>query len=165
MIIQRNFQVVPNTGQLSDPMEKQSLLAAFASSDMKQVNEHFGTASRFVIYRISSTQKTLEQVCEFDSAKQDGNEDKLGPRLQALSGCHSIHCLAVGASAVRLLLKRGIYPAQVEDATPIQNILNNIQNELIEGTPPYPTNRLAGRKNQAEADSFKQTLLEDIWLE
>lgn len=165
MIVKRSFQIVPKREPEAEVSTEESILVAFASSDMNQVNEHFGTASRFFIYRISATRTALESVCEFDRAKRDGNEDKLGPRLEALSGCNSIHCIAVGASAVRLLIKRGIYPIQHEESQTIKALLNTIQNRLTEGLHSNSKTELEWRGQKRGRTSYKQVLLEDEWIE
>ncbi|MBF0590197.1 MAG: nitrogen fixation protein NifX [Magnetococcales bacterium] len=165
MSVQRSLQVVSGSQEDSATASSGPLFrAAFASRDMERIDEHFGTATRFVIYRVTPTQATLDQVCEFDSANRDGNEDKLGPRLAALSGCHGVYCRAVGASAVRQLVRRGIYPTQLNENETIQMMIEQLQEQLADPARS-PLKRGKRTKKPKGEDHFKQLLLEDEWEE
>ncbi|MBF0382409.1 MAG: nitrogen fixation protein NifX [Magnetococcales bacterium] len=165
MTVKRQFRLVPSIETGDKDFLKKSILVAFASSDINYVNEHFGTASRFVIYRISASEATLEKVCEFDHANKDGNEDKLGPRLEALSGCNAIYCTAVGASAVRLLIKRGIYPSKQDEIRSIHELVDSIQDSLTEGVQINPIPGLVWTGKKRVGTALMQALLEDEWVE
>ncbi|MEO5365519.1 MAG: NifB/NifX family molybdenum-iron cluster-binding protein [Magnetococcus sp. WYHC-3] len=146
--IQRNLVLVAEPRpDIND--EEQRI--AFATSDMRRVNEHFGTARRFAIYRIDAHCARLERVVDFDPARQDGNEDKLGPRLAALAGCRAIHCRAIGASAVRQLLQHGVKPVRWEEEPSIEMLVADIQRHwgvsvapLRQAPPPGDPGRMIG---------------------
>ena len=107
----------------------QTLKVAFATTDRKHVNQHFGSASAFVIYAVTPAQAGLLGVAQFDDLLQDGHEDKLAAKLELLQGCDAVYCQAVGGSAIRQLLQRGIQPLRVEEGVAIDHLLGELQQE------------------------------------
>lgn len=63
------------------------LKVAFASSDRRTVDQHFGSSRSFVFYGIDPERAELQSVVEFGELDQDGNEDKLAAKLELLDGC------------------------------------------------------------------------------
>ena len=115
------------------PMGDGALRVAFASTDMKTVNQHFGSAQSFVTYAVDPEQHKMLEVMQFGDLSQDGNEDKLVEKLEALDGCIAVYSQAVGASAVRQLKTLGIQPVKVTAGTLIEDLLDSIQDELRSG--------------------------------
>lgn len=109
------------------------LKVAFATSDRKMVDQHFGSALSFVIYGVNPNDSRFLSVSEFGDLSQDGNEDKLKIKLQVLDECIAVYCMACGASAMRQLLASGIQPIKVPEITPIASLLTDLQNELRSG--------------------------------
>jgi len=103
---------------------------AFASSNMRSVNQHFGTARAFAIYAIDHQHAQLIEANHFDAEAMDGNEDKLRIKLEALQGCIAIYSQAVGASAIRQLKAHHIEPQKVPADTPISLIVTDLQRAL-----------------------------------
>lgn len=114
-------------------MEQTALKVAFASTDMKQVNQHFGSAESFVIYAVDPEHSKMLEVTQFGELAQDGNEDKLVTKMKALQGCIAVYSQAVGASAVRQLKALGIQPVKVSAGSDISELLSSIQEELCSG--------------------------------
>ena len=73
------------------------LKVAFASSDRRTVDQHFGSSRSFVFYGIDPERAELQSVVEFGELDQDGNEDKLAAKLELLDGCIAVYCRACGA--------------------------------------------------------------------
>jgi nitrogen fixation protein NifX len=148
MALQRHLRV------LSARIEETGMAAvnvAFATSDRQHVNEHFGSASGFVIYSVAPEQVRLVSVAEFDDTTQDGhNESKLAAKLHVLQGCAAVYCLAVGGSAIRQLLNLGVQPIRIETATSIEQILRELRAEL--GTlPPVWLTRALERQRATDS--------------
>lgn len=106
---------------------------AFATSDMRHVDQHFGAAESFAIYAVDPFQANLVEATQFGSLAMDGNEDKLAAKIAALSGCIAIYCQAVGASAINQLLAQGIHPVKVGPGAPVANLIAALQEELRAG--------------------------------
>lgn len=106
---------------------------AFATSDMRHVDQHFGAAESFAIYAVNPKQASLVEATQFGTLSMDGNEDKLAAKIAALTGCIAIYCQAVGASAINQLLAQGIQPVKVGPGTPVAELISALQDELRAG--------------------------------
>jgi len=147
--------------RLVDPMvnHETSLKVAFATTDMKQVNQHFGSAKSFAVYAVSDEQATLLEVVQFGRLEQDGNEDKLAVKLTSLQGCGAVYSQAVGSSAVQQLLRMGIQPVRVDPGSRIADLIDALQEDMQGGTPaPWLSKVLAA---QAGADASRFDAMED----
>lgn len=120
--VQRNLE-------LTHEEDEQTLRVAFASSDQHQVDQHFGSASRFAIYGFDEEQCELLQIAEFIPAQDGHQQQKIDQRLALLKGCLAVYCVAVGDSVVRQLWAHGIRPVRVEPGTPVTGLLKELQSE------------------------------------
>ena len=82
MAMQRQLKVLAD-----DDGDAVALQVAFATSDLKHVDQHFGSAERFAIYRVEPDRITLSRVAEFGALEKDGNENKLLEKFMLLEGC------------------------------------------------------------------------------
>lgn len=118
-------QPMPNT-------EAHTVRAAFATTDMKHVDQHFGTAQRYAIYRVLAREATLLYVAQFGQEERDGGEGKLTARIALLDGCALIYCEVIGAAAIRRLVARGIRPVLVNPGALISTLVTDLQRSLSE---------------------------------
>jgi nitrogen fixation protein NifX len=109
------------------------LKVAFATSDMKRVNQHFGSSESFAVYAVEPEASHLLEVAQFGHLAQDGNEDKLVAKIASLADCAAVYSQACGASAVRQLLAKGIQPVRVEAGTEIAGLIEALQHEIEDG--------------------------------
>lgn len=137
------------------------LRVAFASGDRRSIDQHFGAAGGFVIYAVDSERAKLVQVAEFAVESMDGNENKLSAKIEALSGCAAVYCLAVGASAVRQLVAGGIQPMRLEAPEAIEIVLARIRTGIREGGVPWIDKALGQPK---DAGRFER-MAEEGWQE
>lgn len=135
---------------------RQALRLAFASSDRKTVNQHFGAAKAFAIYEIHARGFQLAEVVEFagQSTAQDGQEDKLAAKIQLLDSCVAVYCNAVGASAIRQLLAVGIQPLKVEAHQEIETLLKELQEAWVLDPPIWLQRSLRQQQLPAAEQRF-----------
>jgi len=153
MQLQRQLRVVDPVADI-----EASLKVAFATTDMKQVNQHFGSAKSFAIYAINSEQATLLEVAQFGRLDQDGNEDKLAIKMEALQGCGIVYSQAVGSSAVQQLLRLNIQPVRVEPGSRIADLIRSLQEDLVNGPSTWVAKALA---SHSRPDSNRFDRMED----
>ena len=130
----------------AEAMEDTALKVAFASTDMKHVNQHFGSAESFVIYAVDPEHCKMLEVAQFGELAQDGNEDTLVVKISALEGCVAVYSQAVGASAVRQLKAVGIQPVKVTAGAEISDLLESIQDELRSGPGTWLARAIEAQK-------------------
>lgn len=137
------------------------LKVAFATADRAHVDQHFGAATGFAIYRLDGERAQLVELAEFPEEGMGGNEGKLAAKIAALAGCAAVYCLAVGGSAVRQLLAAGIQPLRLDAAEPIDALLAKLRAAVRDGGVPWIDKAL---KKEADADRFAR-MAEEGWQE
>lgn len=129
---------------------------AFATQDLAHVDAHFGWARNLVVYDVTPQGSTPVAQHRFAEAAEDGNEDKLGPRIDAIADCAILYVAAIGGSGAARAVARGIHPVKARGPEAIAEVLEKLR-EVLAGTPP-PWLRKAMRKGvertfEAEEDA------------
>ena len=65
-----------------------------------------------------------------DDLAEDGNEDKLAPKLEAIKDCAIVYVAAIGGSAAARVVASKIHPIKVTQPEPILEILDKLQGVL-----------------------------------
>ncbi|MBD2212894.1 nitrogen fixation protein NifX [Nostoc linckia FACHB-104] len=112
---------------------------AFTTSDQIHINAHFGWAKKIDVYEVSPEGYQFLNTLKFDGdLKEDGNEDKLVPKIEALADCTIVYVSAIGGSAAARLIKNRITPikARSEDDK-ITDLLDQLVQTLKSSPPPW----------------------------
>jgi len=126
---------------------------AFATEDMLHVDAHFGWAKNLAIYQISAESHRFVEAVQFDGdLKEDGSEDKLLPKIDAIRDCAIVYVAAIGGSAAAKVVNAKVHPIKVLQPEPIAELLERLQ-KVLQGTPP-PWLRKALLKGQERAVNF-----------
>ncbi|HYA76478.1 MAG TPA: nitrogen fixation protein NifX [Burkholderiaceae bacterium] len=129
---------------------------AFSTQDKQRVDAHFGWAKHLAVYDVSPEGYRYVQTFDFGGELQeDGNEDKLAPKLAAIADCAILYVVAIGGSAAARVVALKIHPVKVVAPEPILDILEKLQDVLRRAPPPWLRKALA--KGQArDASSFDE---------
>lgn len=131
---------------------------AFATEDGSHVDAHFGWAKSIAVYDV--TPEGYYFVTNFAFAgdlQEDGNEDKLLPKLEALQDCAILYVAAIGGSAAARVVARNIHPVKVAETQSIDDILLRLQT-VLSGTPP-PWLRKALNKGRERVLDFEDEVV------
>jgi nitrogen fixation protein NifX len=185
MALERRLKLV-DTGSESRGAEV-AVKVAFATSDMKRVDQHFGTAESFAVYSLSPGRASLMEVVQFGTlrAGESGggpeaslsgggplgpssdfsghDEGKLAAKIDALSGCVAVYCQAVGASAINQLRIRGIEAVRVAAGTEIGDLLGSLREELQVGPEGWLAHAMV-RQRPRSARRFDD-MEQEGWIE
>jgi nitrogen fixation protein NifX len=161
MAIRRHLKIVDDG---SDGLStEESLKVAFATTDMKTVDQHFGSAQSFAIYAVDMDNQQLLEAAEFGKLEQDGNEDKLAAKISMLDGCAAVYCQAVGSSAARQLMAKGVQPVKVAEGSVIAELVKALQEELRQGPSAWLAKAIksqmspeAGKFDAMEAEGWDE---------
>ena len=126
-----------------------TLKIAFASRDRRHVDQHFGAAEAFAICAVGAHSSALLEVVQFLEAAQDGNEGKLAAKIALLDDCVAVYCAAVGASAIRQLLARGIQPVKVTEGARIDGLVVKLQQAWREGPTGWLAKAVRGHGDES----------------
>ncbi|MDI1260814.1 nitrogen fixation protein NifX [Aquabacterium sp.] len=109
---------------------------AFSTQDKQRVDAHFGWAKNILVYDVTPAGYTFVENFEFGGKlEEDGDEDKLAPKLEAIKDCAILYVAAIGGSAAARVVASKIHPIKVAQPEPILDILEKLQ-DVLKGTPP-----------------------------
>jgi len=109
---------------------------AFSTQDKQRVDAHFGWAKNVSVYDVTPEGYSFVENFEFGGKlEEDGDEDKLAPKLEAIKDCAILYVAAIGGSAAARVVAVKIHPIKVAQPEPILDILEKLQ-EVLKGTPP-----------------------------
>ncbi|MGR7995473.1 MULTISPECIES: nitrogen fixation protein NifX [unclassified Xanthobacter] len=127
---------------------------AFATQDLKRVDAHFGWAKNIAIYEVSPDGSHFVEAIEFDGdLKEDGNEDKLAPKIDAIKDCAILYVAAIGGSGAARVVANNIHPMKVNQPEEIADLIDKLS-EVLKGTPP-PWLRKALNKGKERTLDFE----------
>jgi len=128
---------------------------AFATQDLKRVDAHFGWAKNIAIYEIGPEGHEFVEAIQFDGdLKEDGNEDKLAPKIDAIKDCAILYVAAIGGSGAARVVASNIHPMKVNQPEAISDLLDKLQ-EVLRGVPP-PWLRKALTKGKERVLDFEE---------
>lgn len=109
---------------------------AFATQDLKRVDAHFGWAKNIAIYEVTPESHHFIEAIQFEGdLQEDGNEDKLAPKIEAIKDCTILYVAAIGGSGAARVVANQIHPIKVNEPEDIGEILVKLQ-AVLKGTPP-----------------------------
>lgn len=118
-----------------------SVRVAFASNDGEELNGHFGSAERYLVYQVSASEVRLIGVRS--AALADRSEDKNTFRVGIVSDCRILYVVHVGGPASAKVIKADIHLIQVPEGGQARDILQRLQQVIATTPPPWLKKALA----------------------
>ncbi|MBI2734574.1 MAG: nitrogen fixation protein NifX [Aquabacterium sp.] len=129
---------------------------AFSTQDKQRVDAHFGWAKNISVYDVTPDGYSFIENFEFGGKlEEDGDEDKLAPKLEAIKDCAILYVAAIGGSAAARVVAVKIHPIKVPQPEPILDILEKLQ-EVLKGTPPPWLRKALQKGTVAAATQFDE---------
>jgi len=113
----------------------QSVRVAVASNTGEELDGHFGSCSRFLIYQLSTTEIRLVEVRSARAANL--NEDKNRARVALIQDCSVVYVASIGGPAAAKVVQANIYPMKVETGGNSRTVLAALQHTLATAPPPW----------------------------
>ena len=131
---------------------------AFATEDGQHVNAHFGWAKKIANYDINPDDCRFVNCVEFvGNLEEDGNEDKLAAKLEAIKDCAILYVAAIGGSAAARVVAKNVHPIKVAETQAIDDSLQQLQ-KVLNGNPP-PWIRKALNKGKERTLDFEDEVI------
>ncbi|MBL4832593.1 MAG: dinitrogenase iron-molybdenum cofactor biosynthesis protein [Pseudomonas sp.] len=111
-----------------------SVKVAVASNSGEQINGHFGSCIRFLIYQLSEQELTLVDIRS--AMEADLAEDKNAFRTELIDDCQVMYVQSIGGPAAARVVRAGIYPIKVKETPEAPLELGRLQERLQEGKAP-----------------------------
>ena len=138
MLAQR-LQVVEDREPVTGPL----LRIAIATGDMKTMNAHFGSARRFAVYDVTPSEHRFIEAHSFGGVSDESGshakdgDDKIGPKVEALAGCHLLFVMAIGGPAAAKVVSAHIHPVKLSKPETIESIIERVQTMMAGNPPPW----------------------------
>ncbi len=120
---------------------------AFATTDGKNVNEHFGRAGMFAVYEISKGRCNFLEMRKFSDGmdrtvvdtKDMGplHDDAVQSKVDRLADCKLIYVTELGGPSAARLVKKGIMPMKVKEPVSIDGALKLLGETITKSPPPW----------------------------
>jgi nitrogen fixation protein NifX len=129
--------------QHEEPAPGPRLRIAIATQDLKSLNAHFGSAKRFAVYDVTPAEHRFIEAIGFgDVSNESGShakdgDDKIGPKVEALTGCHLLFVLAIGGPAAAKVVSAHIHPVKLSKPETIDSIISRVQTMMTGNPPPW----------------------------
>lgn len=108
---------------------------AIASNNSDQLDGHFGSCERFLVYQVGVDQVRLIDCREIDDSQ--GGDDKNGYRARLIVDCQLLYVVSIGGPAAAKVVKHDIHPVKVPEGGNALALIGDLQRVIAEKTPPW----------------------------
>ena len=130
---------------------------AFATQDLERVDAHFGWAKNIAIYDLQPDSYTFVEAIHFaGDLQEDGNEDKLQPKLEAIKDCAILYVAAIGGSGAARVVAQNIHPMKVPQPEKITDLIEKLQ-VVLRGSPPPWLRKVLSKSGERSFDFEEET--------
>ena len=123
-------------------LAEKSIRVAIASNSGENLDGHFGSCRRFLIYQVSASARVLVDVRSTEAAAQA--EDRNGYRRDLIQDCQVLYVVTIGGPAASKVVRSGIYPILKIQGGTASDILDALQGVMASAPPPWLA-KLLGR--------------------
>ncbi len=126
---------LPQAEPYADGDIPDSLRVAIASDSGCELNGHFGSCLRYLVYQVSATESRLIGVRS--ALEADFAEDKNLFRCQLIGDCHVLYVVSIGGPAAAKVIRADIFPIKLPNGGPAPEIIGRFQQALSDTPPPW----------------------------
>lgn len=119
-----------------------SIRVAVASNNGAQLDGHFGTCLRFLVYQVGATEQTLVDIRTTLDADQA--EDRNAFRAELIADCQVLYVVSIGGPAAAKVVRAGIHPLKKPQGGEAAAVLAELQ-QVMAGSPPPWLAKLLGQ--------------------
>ncbi|MGB1090880.1 MAG: dinitrogenase iron-molybdenum cofactor biosynthesis protein [Oceanobacter sp.] len=121
---------------VAEPAEMpRSIRVAVASNSEEQLNGHFGSCLRFLVYQMNSTD--LELIDVRSAMEADLSDDRNAFRANLINDCQVLYVQSIGGPAAAKVVRAGVYPIKHIDGGDAKDVLKRLQGVMENSPPPW----------------------------
>ncbi len=128
-----------------ESIPEKSIRVAVASNNGEQLDGHFGSCLRFLVYQVSATERYLIDIRS--TLESDMAEDKNAFRADLIKDCQVLCVVSIGGPAAAKVVRAGIHP--LKQPKGCQDIIAELQGVM--GNPPPWLAKIVGISPEARA--------------
>jgi nitrogen fixation protein NifX len=110
-----------------------SIRVALCSNRGENLDGHFGSCERFLIYQVSPS--ALRLIDQRPTLAADKAEDRNVARSALIKDCHLVYVQSIGGPAAAKVVRAGAHPVKIPKAGPAREILVQLQHSLLRPPP------------------------------
>jgi len=111
-----------------------SIRVAIAANRGENLDGHFGSCDRFLIYQVG--QQAIKLIDVRSTAEADGAEDKNAARSALINDCQIVYIQSIGGPAAAKVVRAGVHPVKKPAGGPAREVLLELQGRLS-SPPPW----------------------------
>ena len=111
-----------------------SIRVAVAANRGENLDGHFGSCDRFLIYQVG--QQAIKLIDVRSTAEADGAEDKNAARSALINDCQIVYIQSIGGPAAAKVVRAGVHPVKKPTGGPAREVLVELQGRLS-SPPPW----------------------------
>lgn len=148
--------VEENLPKLEEFMSSQSnsIRIAVASNSGEELNGHFGSCIRYLIYQMNTTELKLVDIRS--ALQADFSDDRNGFRANLISDCDIGYFVSVGGPAAAKVIRAGVYPIKETSGGNAREVVGKLQQVMINSPPPWLAKLLGVGAQEREKFSIHQ---------
>lgn len=112
-----------------------SIRVAIASNSGANLNGHFGSCTRFLIYEVTSAEFRLVDIRS--AIEADLAEDRNAFRVDLIRDCQVLYVVSVGGPAAAKVVRANVYPIKKIDGGSCDDVLQELQQVMTHKPPPW----------------------------
>lgn len=114
----------------SNTSDEGMIKVAFATSDLENIDSHFGSAKQFAVYSISKSSISLSEIKKVETKDTDKT-------VALLKDVDIVYFTNVGAIAAAKLINSGIFTIKYKEVVGIEEETNKLKDMLNANPPPF----------------------------
>jgi nitrogen fixation protein NifX len=112
-----------------------SLRVGISSNSGAELDGHFGSCLRYLIYQVAPSEIRLVGVRE--SAGADLSDDRNFFRASLVKDCQVLYMVSVGGPAAAKIIRAGVYPIKKIEGGSAEEVLAEFQQMMQNAPPPW----------------------------
>ncbi len=112
-----------------------SIRVAIASNTESNLDGHFGSCLRFLVYQVSS--ENIQLIDIRSTVEADLSDDRNAYRAKLIDDCQVLYIVSVGGPAAAKIIRAGIYPIKQIDGGKVMDVLTKLQHVMSHSPPPW----------------------------
>jgi len=133
--IQCEPESLPSIDAYTEGSMPGSIRVACASNSGDNINGHFGSCARFLIYQISADEIKLVDIRVPGTVPDDADKNAL--RAQLINDSQVLYTISVGGPAAAKVVRAGLHPIKLPQGGKAVEVLERLQETLAGSPPPW----------------------------
>jgi len=132
---ENDSESLPDVQAYADGDMPGSIRVACASNHDTEVDGHFGSCKRFLIYQVSDQEVRLIDLRNADLAPEE--EDKNTYRAALIEDCQLLYTVSIGGPAAAKVVRAGLHPVKTPNGGDAVEMMAQLKSVIANNPPPW----------------------------